>query len=111
MSFIAPCLPENAPFSPLQRAWLDGFLAGLLGDGGTDAATANSAPGHDSVVAHTPEEPAGPEDFPWHDPGLPLDERIALAIGRPPERVLMAAMAQTDCGQGGYSCQTYVEGI
>jgi sulfite reductase (NADPH) flavoprotein alpha-component len=40
---------------------------------------------------------AEPEDFPWPDPGLPLDERIALATGRRPERVLMAAMAQTDC--------------
>ena len=24
-------LPENAPFSPAQRAWLNGFFAGLLG--------------------------------------------------------------------------------
>jgi len=111
MSFIAPCLPENAPFSPLQRAWLDGFLAGLLGDAGTDAAAANSAPGHDAVGSHPPEAPAQPEDFPWHDPGLPLDERIALATGRRPERVLMAAMAQTDCGQCGYSCQAYAEAI
>src|SRR5437867_2098311 len=31
MSFIAPILPDNAPFTPLQRAWLDGFLAGLFG--------------------------------------------------------------------------------
>jgi sulfite reductase (NADPH) flavoprotein alpha-component len=111
MSFIAPSLPQNAPFSPLQRAWLDGFLAGLLGDGGSDAATANPAPGHDAVVSQTPEAAAEPEDFPWHDPGLPLDERIALAIGRPPERMLMAAMAQTDCGQCGYSCQAYAEAI
>ncbi|HEY8872943.1 MAG TPA: sulfite reductase subunit alpha [Stellaceae bacterium] len=116
MSFIAPSLPQNAPFSPLQRAWLDGFLAGLLGDGGSDAATANSAPGQEAVVSHavvshTPEAPAEPEEFPWHDPGLPLDERIALATGRRPERVLMAAMAQTDCGQCGYSCQAYAEAI
>lgn len=25
-----PCLPENAPFTPEQRAWLNGFLAGLF---------------------------------------------------------------------------------
>ncbi len=111
MSFIAPSLPQNAPFSPLQRAWLDGFLAGLLGDGGTDAAIANSAPSPDAVISGLPEAPAEPEDFPWHDPGLPLDERIALATGRRPERVLMAAMAQTDCGQCGYSCQVYAEAI
>src|SRR5262249_43320894 len=52
-----------------------------------------------------------PEDFPWHDPGLSLDERIALADGRRPERRLMAAMAQTDCGQCGYTCQAYAEAI
>ena len=112
MSFIAPSLPENAPFSPLQRAWLDGFLAGLLGDGASDAATASSTSSHDSVVSAPPAVSSSePEDFPWHDPGLPLDERIALAIGRPAERVLMAAMAQTDCGQCGYSCQAYAEAI
>jgi sulfite reductase (NADPH) flavoprotein alpha-component len=36
---------------------------------------------------------------------------MALAAGRRPERVLMAAMAQTDCGQCGYSCQGYAEAI
>ena len=31
-----PLLPESAPFSPSQRAWLNGFFAGLLNidDGG-----------------------------------------------------------------------------
>ena len=42
---------------------------------------------------------------------MPLDERVALAAGRRPERVLMAAMAQTDCGQCGYLCKTYAEAI
>jgi sulfite reductase (NADPH) flavoprotein alpha-component len=110
MSFIAPSLPETAPFSPPQRAWLDGFLAGLLGDREMAAAgeVAVPAPAVKPVIAEvTPE----PEDFPWHDPGLPLDERVALAAGRRPEHVLMAAMAQTDCGQCGYSCQAYAEAI
>ena len=40
-----------------------------------------------------------------------LDERLALAAGQPTERVLMAAMAQLDCGQCGYLCQTYAEAI
>jgi sulfite reductase (NADPH) flavoprotein alpha-component len=107
MSFIAPCLPESAPFSSLQRAWIDGFLAGLFGDSGTDAAAASVAPGDDDGAA----PPGEPENFPWHDPALSLDERLALAAGRAPERVLMAAMAQTDCGQCGYLCQTYAEAI
>jgi sulfite reductase (NADPH) flavoprotein alpha-component len=108
MSFIAPFLPENAPFSPPQRAWLDGFLAGMLG-GDETAATAEPsmpAPALEPAVA-----PPAPEDFPWHDPGLALDERVALAAGRPPARLLMAAMAQTDCGQCGYSCEGYAGAI
>jgi sulfite reductase (NADPH) flavoprotein alpha-component len=30
---------------------------------------------------------------------------------RKPERQLMAAMAQLDCGQCGYLCQTYAEAV
>ncbi len=94
-----PLIPESAPFSPAQRAWLNGFLAGLYGAGET---------GNMSVAS-----PVGPveEDFPWHDPALELDERLALADGRPFERKLMAAMAQLDCGQCGYLCQTYAEAL
>jgi sulfite reductase (NADPH) flavoprotein alpha-component len=55
--------------------------------------------------------PAAEEDFPWHDPALELEERLALAEGRPFERKLMAAMAQLDCGQCGYLCQTYAEAL
>ena len=40
-----------------------------------------------------------------------MDERLALAEGKPKERVLMAAMAQLDCGQCGYLCKTYAEAI
>ena len=42
---------------------------------------------------------------------LPLDERMQLAEGRPLPQRLMAAMAQLDCGQCGYLCQTYAEAI
>src|SRR5438270_27861 len=31
MSYLAPIVPDNSPFSPAQRAWLNGLLAGLLG--------------------------------------------------------------------------------
>jgi sulfite reductase (NADPH) flavoprotein alpha-component len=27
-----PVIPECAPFSPTQRAWLNGFLAGFYGE-------------------------------------------------------------------------------
>ena len=104
MSFIMPILPENAPFSPLQRAWLDGYLSGLFGDG--------DAP--DPVNAPTPQPDAADsraEDFPWHDPILTLEERLALAEGRPAAQRLMSATAQLDCGQCGYLCQSYAEAI
>ena len=41
-----PALPENAPFSPEQRAWLNGFLAGVFYDHGGpgSAASAGAAP-------------------------------------------------------------------
>ncbi len=97
-------LPDNAPFTESQRAWLNGFVAGLLG-----MERGQAAPGAQ------PEAPAAApqvdEDFPWHDPTLALDERMKLASGRPFERQLMAAMGQLDCGQCGYLCKTYAEAI
>lgn len=101
---MTPILPDNAPFTSAQRAWLNGFFAGLLSAGDTVAV---QAAGASTGAAAAPAE----EDFPWHDPTLTIDERLKLAEGRPLERVLMAAMAQLDCGQCGYLCQTYAEAI
>jgi sulfite reductase (NADPH) flavoprotein alpha-component len=105
MGFI-PRLPESAPFASSQRAWLDGYLAGLFGSEETVdrillAPSTTTAPLAAVEI----------EEFPWHDPTLLLDERLALAQGKRLERVLMAAMAQLDCGQCGYLCQTYAEAI
>jgi sulfite reductase (NADPH) flavoprotein alpha-component len=91
-----PIVPEDAPFSALQRAWLNGFLAGLFGG---EAAQSTAAP-----VAEAP-------DYPWHDPALEMTERMELAAGRPLPQRLMAAMAQLDCGQCGYLCETYSQAI
>jgi sulfite reductase (NADPH) flavoprotein alpha-component len=108
-------IPESAPFNTEQRAWLNGFLAGWLGlqEAGGPAATATATlPGLDALPSSavaTAEAPA--EDFPWHDPTLPIDERLKLADGKPIERRLMAAMAQLDCGACGYLCKTYSEAI
>jgi len=96
-------LPDNAPFTEAQRAWLNGFVAGLLGMEKIKAAQ-GSAP----VAAP---EGAEEETFPWHDPTLPLSERMTLAAGRASERQLMAAMGQLDCGQCGYLCKSYAEAI
>jgi sulfite reductase (NADPH) flavoprotein alpha-component len=38
-----PYIPETAPFTLEQRAWLNGFLAGLLANGGNEAPQLNNA--------------------------------------------------------------------
>ena len=88
-------IPETAPFSAEQRAWLNGFFAGLL----SEEASANGATA-----------PAPPlDDAPWHDSALSLDERLKLAEDRPLQAKLFASMAQQDCGQCGYLCASYAE--
>jgi sulfite reductase (NADPH) flavoprotein alpha-component len=105
MTAIVPMLPDTAPFTAAQRAWLNGFFAGLLSGEPADATLSAAA-----TVAPAPlPEPA--EEFPWHDAALPIEERLALARERPLARQLMAAMAQLDCGQCGYLCQSYAEAI
>lgn len=97
-SNLVPVIPDSAPFTAEQRAWLNGFLAGLF----------SKAPaGH--VAASAP--PRQEEAFPWHDPALALPERLALAEGKPLSRRMMAAMAQLDCGSCGSSCREYAEAI
>ena len=92
----AVMIPDAAPFSPEQRAWLSGFFSGLVNvPGGTPAGVTVADPA------------TAEEEFPWHDPALPMDERMQLAEGKPPARRLMAAMAQLDCGACGYLCETY----
>lgn len=102
-------IPDSAPFTPEQRAWLNGFLAGWIGLDGSGSPPV----GHDSATAipvpPTPLPEA--EDFPWHDPAIPMAERQAMAEGKPLERRLMASMAQLDCGACGYLCKTYAEAI
>lgn len=84
-------VPDSAPFTPEQRAWLNGFFAGLFGD--------------------TPAPAAPVIDAPWHDPALDLDSRLTLAKGRALPDRLMAAMGQLDCSQCGYDCAAYARAI
>jgi sulfite reductase (NADPH) flavoprotein alpha-component len=101
-----PVIPEGAPFTREQRAWLNGFFAGML----SLEATAGASP----MTAGLPDAAAkalagdGEDDgAPWHDAAMPIDERMKLAEGKPLRRRLYAAMAQQDCGQCGYLCETY----
>src|SRR3984957_9067010 len=121
MSFAPPpqplsLLPESAPFTPAQRAWLNGFFAGLIsvdGSAVTPLSPADSAALMAGALAQPKDPPAEGDDgeAPWHDQALPLAERMKLAEGRPLRRRLMADMAQQDCGQCGYNCQDYSDAL
>jgi len=105
-----PYIPETAPFSTSQRAWLNGYFAAILTGGNGEGGATMPALALDQPSA-TLAAPVAEEDFPWHDSSLPLAERLQLASEKPYARKLMAAMAQLDCGACGYLCQTYSEAI
>ena len=104
-------IPESAPFTAEQRAWLSGvFAATLLADVqgvsalGNGEAAALGAPAAGPVLADN-------DDAPWHDPSMKIEDRMQLAKGRPLAPRLMAAMAQQDCGQCGYNCADYANAL
>ena len=107
-------VPDNAPFTVEQRAWLNGFFAGFLE---LEGIIALSPEANDALMAGVVPAAKGPLDdgddgeTPWHDQTLPLTERMKLAEGRPLRRRMMAAMGQQDCGQCGYNCQDYSNAI
>src|SRR3954463_2996515 len=108
---IASLIPENAPFSPEQRTWLNGFFAGFVSIEGeiTPLSPSESEvllPGFGAGADADEDDGA-----PWHDQTLPLTERMKLAEARPLPRRMMAAMAQQDCGQCGYNCHDYAEAL
>ncbi|HYA06359.1 MAG TPA: sulfite reductase subunit alpha, partial [Xanthobacteraceae bacterium] len=114
---IPALIPDSAPFSAEQRSWLNGFFAGLLSlDGSVDALSPAETAALMRDVAGTPSA-RGPLDdgddgqAPWHDPAMPLNERMTLAENRPLRRRMMAAMGQQDCGQCGYNCEDYANAI
>jgi sulfite reductase (NADPH) flavoprotein alpha-component len=123
MSFSTPppfanLIAENAPFTPEQREWLNGFFAGLLSlDGGVTPLSAEEAAAlmrstlAPAPAAKGPLEDGDDGETPWHDQTLPLAERMKLAEGRPLRRRMMAAMGQQDCGQCGYNCADYSDAI
>src|SRR5437773_294171 len=114
---IPSLIPESAPFSPEQRTWLNGFFAGLLSlDGGVNPlSTAEAAAflqnGSAAPAARRPLDDADDGEAPWHDPAMPLGDRMQLAESRPLRRRMMAAMGQQDCGQCGYNCEDYSNAI
>ena len=98
-------IPESAPFSAEQRAWLNGFFAAVI------------TPDNAGVTALSPEQGAAvmqgssgdgdDGEAPWHDQTMPMAER-ELAEGRPLRRRAMAAMAQ-QVAAGAANCHDYSE--
>lgn len=110
-----PVIPPSAPFTPEQRAWLNGFFAAVYPTA-TDPTAVSYAHERTSLDAlldagDTRSVADEDDDAPWHDPSLPLQERMKLAEGRPLHRRMMAAMAQQDCGQCGSNCADYARAI
>ena len=105
---IPSLVPETAPFSAEQRAWLNGFFAGLVSLDGAGV-TALSPEQSAALMPGAANEFGDSDDgeAPWHDQTLPLPDRMTMAEGRPLRRRMMAAMAQQDCGQCGYNCEDY----
>ena len=131
MSTIAvPNLPESAPFTPKQRAWLNGFFAGLVSTGRVPGTATSSEPSNTSWTAASVVEAANSAttiektaaswrdvesddvtQYAWHNPEISIDDRVKLAEGKSLDLRLMAAMAQLNCGQCGYLCRTYAKAI
>ena len=112
---IPSFIPETAPFSPEQRAWLNGLFAGLisLDEGSVTPLSREGAAAllPDLLGGGKPAVDETDDGAPWHDQTIPLPDRMKLAEGRPLRRRMMAAMAQQDCGQCGYNCQDYSDAL
>lgn len=120
MNTIVPQIPENAPFSQEQRAWLNGFMAGLVSMQNGDSL--HSTPGLGLETAPTSDlrsetdtgnsvKNGDNRDAPWSDPSLPLEDRMKRVEGRPLKDRMTAAMGQLDCGQCGYNCEAYAQAL
>jgi sulfite reductase (NADPH) flavoprotein alpha-component len=111
---IPSFIPETAPFTVEQRTWLNGLFAGVFGleQGVTPLSSEDVAkllPGF--IDANSAPAAEIDDSAPWHDPAMPLADRVKLAEGRPLPQRMMAAMAQQDCGQCGYNCHDYSQAL
>src|SRR6516164_1727783 len=94
---ILKIMPESAPFTVEQRAWLDGLFAGFLGlDQAVTPLSGAEAAALMPGLLVPPGGAAAEGPITWHDPAIPLAERMKLAEGRTVRMRMMAAMAQQD---------------
>ncbi len=113
---IPSFIPESAPFTPEQRLWLNGLFAGVFGleASVTPLSSTESAQLLAGLLGGggaTPAPAEADDGAPWHDPAMPMPDRMKLAEGKALPRRLMAAMAQQDCGQCGYNCKDYADAL
>jgi len=111
-SSVPSLIPESAPFTPEQRTWLNGLFAGMTSLDENVTALSNEQAAKllpDVLDRGTPAE--ADDGAPWHDPAMPLPDRMKLADGKPLSRRMMAAMAQQDCSQCGYNCNDYTDAL
>src|SRR5271165_2586991 len=111
---IPSFIPESAPFTTEQRLWLNGLFAGVFGleASVTPLSPADSAQLLSGLLGGAAAPAAEADDgAPWHDPAMPMPDRMKLAEGKALPRRLMAAMAQQDCGQCGYNCKDYADAL
>jgi sulfite reductase (NADPH) flavoprotein alpha-component len=102
----AELVPDNAPFDEEQRAWLNGFFAGLLGLAGHSPRAPIEHRPAALVAAALSGAPA-----PWGNPALSIERRLQLSEGEDLEGRLSSALAQLECGQCGSSCQGYARAL
>ncbi len=111
---LAGSMAAGAPAAP---------IAGAPGVA-TPPAAPKAAPAEDAPKVAAPAPAAVPapaaaapavsgasEPCPWHNDGLTLEERLALAKGKGINAELFASMAQTDCGACGWDCEGYAEAL
>ncbi|MGO9245163.1 MAG: 4Fe-4S dicluster domain-containing protein, partial [Verrucomicrobiia bacterium] len=102
-------IPDDAPFTPEQRQWLSKFLSAA--SVGVAPVAGSAAPPAEAPAAGAPAAEATAGNWPWHDPGMGMQQRLDLAKSAPLADKLMAAMAQTDCHACGYDCRGYADAI
>src|SRR6185436_7650866 len=94
------------------RAWLNGLFAGVFGlQAGVTPLSRQDVVKLLPGLVDAPAEEQEDDSAPWHDPAMPLADRMTLADGKPLPRRMMAAMAQQDCGQCGYNCKDYADAL
>ena len=94
--------PHRSPTE--QRAWLNGFVAGLLG---AERALASARPSAAAVRRRR----AAAEIFPWHDPTLALDERMKLAEGAAAAASSWRRWASSIAASAAIECRSYAAAI